>query len=301
MINPINVKDYINFLHLKKYSAPATEELKNRWASVPEQELATQLQGLYQHWGIDPQTAAAYELQFLQGQQGYAGGAPPPQPADYRQPYHPQPAAPQPTTYHYAAPQPRSNRTAIIILSALLVLGAAGFAAYWLSGKKDQANVPAAASDTTATAVAPPNSDAPAQNATEPERSAPTPVVVDEGEDIDEQDEANMEVIKNLIRSEESRNMSAILNSFSPDMEQYWDISYPSQEELVKRYNAVWSKSGNGRHNNVRLEKTGDHTYDMFADYEFYSTKDHISKAVNVHVRYVFDGDNRIVKTFGVQ
>lgn len=296
MINPINVKEYINFLHLKKYSAPASEELKARWAAVPDYDLSNQIQGLYQHWGIDPATASLYEQLFLQTQ---SGGNPPPQQPSYQQPsYQPPPVQQQPPAQPYHPPQGKSNKMPVIILSALLLLGAAGFAYYWLNHKNEEPAVAAGAPVTTTTQPV----EQPKQNALDPIPAEPTKA--DESDysgDVSPDDEANMETIQSLINAEESRNMSAILNSFSSDMEQYWDISYPTQEELVKRYNSVWTKSGNGKHTNIRLEKEADHTYDLYANYEFYSVKDHISKAVAVHVRYVFDDNNKIIKTFGVK
>lgn len=297
MINPINVKEYINFLHLKKYSAPASEELKTRWAAVPEHDLANQIQGLYQHWGIDPATASLYEQLFLQTQNG--NSAPPQQPS-YQQPsYQPPPVQQQPQAQPYYPPQGKSNKMPVLILSLVLLLGAAGFAYYWVSHKNDGTPETADAPATTTTQPV----KQPEQSAVEPVTTTTTPADDDNGTDeaVSPDDEANEETIRSLINAEESRNMSAILNSFSSDMEQYWDISYPTQEELVKRYNSVWTKSGNGKHTNIRLTKEADHTYDLYANYEFYSVKDHISKAVAVHVRYVFDDNNKIIKTFGVK
>ncbi len=68
MINSTNIRGYINFLHLRKYNAPATEELQRRWAMLPDQEITAQLQGLYQHWGIDVLAGQQYEQEFYRAQ-----------------------------------------------------------------------------------------------------------------------------------------------------------------------------------------------------------------------------------------
>lgn len=68
MISGENIQQYINFLHEKRYKAPAEEELLNRWKSLSDFEIIQQLQGLYNYWGIDAMTAAMYERLFIQSQ-----------------------------------------------------------------------------------------------------------------------------------------------------------------------------------------------------------------------------------------
>lgn len=307
MINSSNIRSYINFLHLKKYSAPATEDLKNRWAAVPDPELPSQLQGLYQHWGIDAATAGVYEQQFLQ-QNTHPNPAPYPGPS-YNQPQssYPQQPYPQQTPVSSYTPPPASasgKSKAPLIIGALVLVAIAGGAAFFLAGNRNEDRTPDTVSttDTTKPAAAAPV----AQSATAPEPKTRVGVNTiyneEDGTTTDsETDGERAAMIRNLISAEEDRNMSGILDAFATDMEQYWDIRFPTQAELVKRYNAVWGKSSDGKHNHIRIDKVSDNTYDLYADYEFYSNKDHISKAVNVHVRYVFDEDNKILKTYGVK
>ncbi|KAA5533516.1 hypothetical protein F0919_13325 [Taibaiella lutea] len=66
MISGQNIRQYINFLHEKRYNAPADEELLDRWNSLNDFEIIQQLQGLYNFWGIDNITAAMYERLFIQ-------------------------------------------------------------------------------------------------------------------------------------------------------------------------------------------------------------------------------------------
>lgn len=298
MINTSNIKAYINFLHLKKYSAPATEELKTRWASVPDMEIAGQLKGLYQHWGIDPATASLYEQVFLQSQQSQQA------PPAYEQPYHPpayQQQPVQPQQQYIPAPASKS-KTPLIIGLVVLLLAAAGAVVFLMT--KDGRNPETANANTTIDS-SPKAAPVTEQSAVEPHDTAipATQTVYDEDNATEADDDATVkiETIRSLISGEENRNMTDILNSFSPDMEQYWDISYPTQEELVKRYNSVWTKSGNGKHNHIRIDEVSHNTYDLYADYEFYSVKDQVSKALNVHVRYVFDDNGKIIKTYGVK
>lgn len=66
MISGENIQQYINFLHEKRYNAPANDELLDRWKSLNDFEIIQQLQGLYNFWEIDSMTAAMYERLFLQ-------------------------------------------------------------------------------------------------------------------------------------------------------------------------------------------------------------------------------------------
>ena len=44
---------------------PATSDLKNRWYELSDDEIRTQLKGLYYHWNIDEKTAIKLEIDFL--------------------------------------------------------------------------------------------------------------------------------------------------------------------------------------------------------------------------------------------
>ena len=274
MINSTNIKGYINFQHIRKYNAPATEELQGRWAMLSDQEIADQLQGLYQHWGIDVLTGRNYEQEFYQAQ------IPPvvrPEP----------PVQEEPAAYDYATSKPKSNKSTVYVV-VILLLSLAGAFLFYKMNKKETVQEPVQRE----IQARPAKQNNVPQSATEPVK----PVLEET-----EQDEVNKGVISNLLQAEESKDMGAILNCFSPDMQQYWDINYPSQEELTKRYNSVWEKSADGKHLNVRVKKTAENTYDMLADYEFFSIKDQVSKTVKAHVRYVFDNNNKIVKTYNVK
>lgn len=272
MINSTNIKGYINFLHLRKYNAPATEELQSRWAMLSDQEISAQLQGLYQHWGIDVPSGRNYEREFYQAQLPPVVSA---TPADN-------------PLYDYTAPKTKSNKSTIYVVVILLLVLAGAYLFYTLN--KKEAVQPVA--EAPAKSRPAKQSNVP-QTATEPAK----PVVLEETE----QDEMNKGVINTLLQAEETKDMNAILNCFSPDMQQYWDINYPSEEELTRRYHSVWEKSAEGRHLNVRLKKTAENTYDMAADYEFFSIKDQVTKTVKAHVRYVFDNNNKIIKTYNVK
>ncbi|PSK94030.1 hypothetical protein [Taibaiella chishuiensis] len=287
MINSTNIRGYINFLHFKKYSAPATEELQRRWAILSDAEIASQLQGLYQHWGIDTTTGLLYEQEFYQAVAPLSSATlQQPQQAQQQAPQPQQTPLPPPPAYDYAAPQARSNKT-VLYVGIIVLLALAGAFAFYTTNKKPDNTTTAQKPDTAKTAPAPVK-----QTATEPEE----PVLAET-----ETDEVNKGVIHNLLKAEESKDIGAILDCFSPDMQQYWDINYPSQEELTRRYTSVWDKSADGKHQRVRLKKTGDNTYDMYADYEFFSIKDQVTKTVKAHVRYVFDKYNKIIKTYNVK
>ena len=66
MINKSNIRNYIEFLHYKKYDIGPKEELLERWGDLSDFEITKQLSGLYQHWEIAPDVAQKYEQAFLE-------------------------------------------------------------------------------------------------------------------------------------------------------------------------------------------------------------------------------------------
>lgn len=65
MINKSNIRNYVEFLHFKKYDIGPKEDLLDRWANLSDFEITKQLSGLYQHWEIAPDVAQKYEQAFL--------------------------------------------------------------------------------------------------------------------------------------------------------------------------------------------------------------------------------------------
>lgn len=302
MITAAHIKEYINFLHLKKYSAPATDDLKARWSALRDDEIPQQLRGLYLHWGIDDATARNYEQSFLQFQQGN-NSATPQQPNynNYQAPPTYTPPAPQQQQYNTAPiPEPGKgkSRTGLYVGIIAVLLVACGFMFYKMSeAPKDDA--PATTRNGNNTTASQPEKKEVPQTAVAPETTQAAPAV--SSVSAEEKAEIRMNVVRSLIDAEESRDIRRILNCFAPNMQQYWDVSNPSRAELERRYNNTWKISSNNNNIDVNIVRVSDNVYDMYSVYEYYSHKDGLDKSVNTHVRYVFDNNNKIVKTFGVK
>jgi len=283
MISSKNIREYINFLHMKKYSAPATEDLKSRWAALRDDEIAGQLQGLYLHWGIDSRTAQSYEAAFLQFQQSVtmpeAGNF-----ASQQVPAYPvQPAK-----------AGGSNKTIVYLSVIIALLGICGFMFYKMSERSAVSPL----TDTVSTA------QPDRQRADIPQSAAPPAKVKDTATAATaspgKRDPQKVKVIETLLKAEEARDMPGILGCFSANLQQYWDVKNPSQSELMNRYNNTWTKTSDNANHDVRIERISDNVYDMYSVYEYYINKDGQAKSVNTHVRYIFDDNNKIIRTFGV-
>jgi hypothetical protein len=293
MVTSGNVKEYINFLHLKKYSAPATEDLKNRWAALPSHEIPLQLKGLYLHWGIDEITAQQYEksfLDFYNAQKLYETPRPLNAPT-----FGSGTLAPQQEIYAVKN-QSRNKKSGVVIGIVVGLILIAAFVGYRLLTKED-ANVQptgniAQEPSTGATHQQLQTAAEPAVQAT----PAPAPKISPE-----EQIRIRKNVVRNLLQAEEARDMRGILSCFSPNIQQYWDAKNPTRAELERKYANTWRISSGNVNHDVTIVQVNDNTFDMYGRYEFYSHKDGLDKSINTHVRYVFDNNNKIIRTYGVK
>jgi hypothetical protein len=53
MINKSNIKDYVIWVHYKKYQAAIEVDKAAKWQALSNEEIQVQLNHLYTRWGID--------------------------------------------------------------------------------------------------------------------------------------------------------------------------------------------------------------------------------------------------------
>src|SRR5690606_17803327 len=94
---------------------------------------------------------------------------------------------------------------------------------------------------------------------------------------MDDTDELNAESIQQLLAAEDAQNLETILSFYAPYMERYWDINYPTQDQLIKRYEDSWQKIADARNEILDIRKMAPNTYDVDIRYSFYQ----ISKETN--------------------
>lgn len=289
MINRNNIVEYIKFLYEKKHNQPAPQELLDSWSDLNDNETAIHLNGLYRHWNLDSITCKRYEEEFLsKGKQIHT----PIIPKILKNQAEQQRAAPQvPPVNSYSAPVPPparkgGGRAVLYTLLALIVLGGAGYYVWELNRQSTDAPPEVTATDSA--------------NVNIPVAESVTKPVEAEKPEETEADKKNARVIHDLMYAESNRDFESVYNSFDPSMERYWDINFPTYDEIKTRYEHTWEITEKNEHQNVRINKVAENTYDVMSTYSYYSLKDEKQKRVDSKVRFVFSDNNKIIKTYGL-
>jgi len=280
MINDSNISEYIQFLYLQKYKTEAPQEVLNSWENIPSENINGYLQELYQHWGLSIPEAQSYESQFLNPQTNKTINDRP-----YAQPIT------TPTNPHsiYREPAQKTNNPwkAIIVILILALMSVIAYLAYNLMYKPDNQQVQII--DTATEQPTPQVSN-----------ESPVPETPEQEDSTTDAGYEKVMTIKELFRAEEARDFNGILNTFSPYMEQYWDINYPTEEELSAAYQRTWDATKDNKNSNIQITKVNDSTYDVSSTYTYFFIKNQKQTTTTSKVRYVFDNENKIVKTYGL-
>ncbi len=291
MINRNNIVEYIKFLYQKKYNQVAPQDLLDSWSDLNDNETAIHLNGLYSSWNLDSITCKKYEVEFLSQsaqtprtpiipkieQNNYAG-----QQSTQQEPQRSHAVPPPPTQ----KPKSSGGKGVLYTLLTVAILGAVGYYVWSLNNKSTDAPPDVVATNTANEKVETPTAAVAVVEPKEPEQT--------------EADKKNARVIHDLLNAEGTRNFEAIYSAFDPNMERYWDINFPTYDEIKARYERTWEITENNEHQNVRVNKVADNTYDVMSTYSYYSLKDEKQKRVDSKVRFVFSDNNKIIKTYGL-
>ena len=303
MINAGNIARYIDYLYHQKYGQPAPAEVLESWAPLPDGEIAQHLTTLYQHWGMDAAAARQMEQQYTGTNApaqpaGYAppAYAPPPGQSQYTPPASPasygSPAQPVGSTpgQQPVAPVRKQNPWKIVALVGVLAaLGAGGWMAYqWNQNRTDE----------TATST-PPASEPTTQPTTTTTPVRNKPLV--EALPMNAADDQNVASVRSLMASEDQQDFDGIMSHFSPNMERYWDISYPTRAQLETRYADSWSKITDPQNVFNGVRKVAENTYDVSNTFRYYSLKDGKTKSVKGTNRFVFNDEGLVVQVWGLK
>jgi hypothetical protein len=298
MITSLQIRGYINFLYLQRNGTNAPQELLNKWSALPNDAIATQLQNLYASWQLSAQDAHQYETQFMQA---IAAGMPKPA---TEVPAYTQPAYTPPSTPNInVQSEPLANNSfwkKLLGVTALAVI--IGFGVWKWNNS----------STTETTALTPDAKEKPFEKSTTPAApvidttvtvptTTPATAAVDSAMETEDpiqnepEDEVNMSVMRSLIAAEESENFEDIYSKFSPNMEQYWDLAYPTRSELETRYKKQWAKTMNRKHENVQVQKIDNHQYLLTGIFTYYGINSKQTKSVPFKNIYKFDDNGNIL------
>lgn len=300
MINSNNITQYIEFLFQQKNGVSAPQEVLASWSNLSNEEVSIHLQTLYQHWNLPIAEIQILEQKFEQltaPKPAPIFTPPPAQPLNNYVPpvqpqYQPQPDPVAPTyPTQPPAPQKKGNTGLIVIIICLVAILLAGGYYFMNTKSADNApqnnlnNVPTVSNNTPATTNAPvaPVTVAPAATATFD----------------NENDKLNAMALYQLMEAENNQNFDAIYNQFSPNMERYWNVNYPTFDELYDLYQKSWNSKSNIKQENIRIEKVGENKYDVSLTYTAFDDSKSKKISKNVKTRYEFDANHKIISTYG--
>jgi hypothetical protein len=300
MINTNNIAAYINFLFVHNNNQNAPKEVIDSWTNLNDEEIQLHLKGLYEHWNLDTTQSRKLEQEFISKQQKTIYDIPKPAPQKVA-PQHDDILINQPS---YSAQQPNSNNYQYqnnysapdkkklpwpFILVGILVIGAGAY--YFLQQSNDTVN-------NTATIPTAQKIDS-INNMTSIADTAVSAVIV--VPEQTEDDKINSKVIYQLLEAEHTQNFYDIYQKFADGkIERYWDVRYPSEEEIKALYEKTWSKNTNIKHENIIIEKVSINAYDVTSTYSRYDIEKNKEFAISVKTRYVFDENNKIISTYGL-
>lgn len=297
MINSTNITQYIEFLFQQKNGVSAPEEVLASWSNLNNEEVSMHLQTLYQHWSLPSTEIQLLEQKFSQltvpTPKSTPIYAPPPLPVNTMN--YGTPPPPQQQQYTAPAVLVKKNNTALIVIIVCLVaiLIAGGF--YFMStrtpdntSQNNLNNVPN---------VSNANNPTPSTNNTPTE----APVATASQPTFDnENDKQNAMTLYQLIEAENNQNFDVIYNQFSANMERYWNVNYPTFDELNDLYQKSWNSKSNIKQDNIRIEKVGENKYDVSMTYNAHDDTKNKKISKNVKTRYEFDNNNKIISTYGL-
>ena len=296
MINSSNITQYINFLFQQKNGVPAPQDVLASWANLNDEEVKVHIQTLYQHWNLPIDEIQSLEHQFEQLNAPkqtpiYTPPPPPPVSQSYQAPQQ-QYVPPVQTSNMSAPPAKKSNSGLIVIIICLLAIIAAGGYYFWST--KNQPATDNLAQVPTADKTVP----------NEPKPVVPDAPKVDtpkQQEFDNEIDRENAMALFQLMNAENNQAFDEIYAYFSPNMERYWDINYPTYDELYDLYHKSWNSKSKISQDNIRVEKVGENTYNVSLTYNAHDNVNNKKISKNVKTRYIFDKNNKIISTYGLK
>ena len=127
MITKNNIIPFISYLFFQKNKTVAPQALLDKWAAVPEAEIAVQLQNLYTHWHYTTQQQEQTIQQFLLQNKS---GVIPPSPKNSQSVY--------PSSPHPIVPQnPKKSYTGLIFLALFIPLAYVTYQFYLFNNLKN--------------------------------------------------------------------------------------------------------------------------------------------------------------------
>ena len=106
-------------------------------------------------------------------------------------------------------------------------------------------------------------------------------------------------IIRSFVAAEDNRDFNRLYSFVSQNMVRYWDISYPSYDDLLKMYQYAWDEISYSRNNINGIQRVNDYVYDLYTEYSYRNKSNQLIMKNSV-VRFVFDDEGKIKEVFGL-
>lgn len=106
-------------------------------------------------------------------------------------------------------------------------------------------------------------------------------------------------IIRSFVAAEDNRDFNRLYSFVSPNIVRYWDIAYPSYEDLLNKYQHDWGEISYSRNNISHIQRINDYVYDLNTEYSYRNRSNQLMTKNSV-VRFVFDDQGKIKEIFGL-
>lgn len=105
--------------------------------------------------------------------------------------------------------------------------------------------------------------------------------------------------IRDFVNAERRRDFDEIKSYFSVNIKRYWNLHYPSEQELRNAYRYSWKITERSENYIVDIVKINDYTYELHTVFMF-TTRTGEQKSKRSKVKFVFDRYGKILETYGL-
>jgi len=106
--------------------------------------------------------------------------------------------------------------------------------------------------------------------------------------------------IRALLKAEEKRNFQDIKSFFSPSIKKYWNLDYPSSFDLKASYEKAWNYTSDTKNDIWKIIKIDEYNYELYTTFSYTNPKTNKRYETKSVVKYIFDSNGKISKTYGV-
>lgn len=107
-------------------------------------------------------------------------------------------------------------------------------------------------------------------------------------------------VIISFLIAEDKRDLNTIEKYFASNIERYYDMTYPSFDELKERYEYIWSFTKNSKNEVLNIKKIDDYNFNLTTKFSYLNTRKNKKLSTESTIRFTFDGEGKVTKIYKI-